>query len=361
MIQRLLSYAVFLILLLTPIRLAAQNQAGLPPETIKKVEAVISSEMSRQKIPGVSVAVVTNNQLRWSNGYGFSDLENSVPAKASTAYRLASVSKPITAVGAMQLVERGKLDLDASVQKYCPAFPQKQWPITTRHLLSHLSGIRHYKSVEEAYGKQHFNSLVEALVLFKDDPLLFEPGTKFSYTTYGYVLLGCVLEGASGIKYVDYLREHISRPAGMANLRADDLYAIIPNRAQGYSKTEGGELQNSDIVDTSNKIPGGGLSATVEDLANFAIALRTGKLLKEETIKQMWTPQKTRDGQATGALGWALTERNGQREIWHSGGQARVSTILYMLPERDFAVVILTNLESVNMHDFARRVADAAQ
>jgi serine beta-lactamase-like protein LACTB len=362
MIRRLPSYAALLILLLTPIRLAAQDQMGLPPDTVRKIEAVIAAEMSRLKIPAVSVAVVTNNQLRWSNGYGFSDLENSVPAKANTAYRLASISKPITAVAAMQLVERGKLDLDAPVQKYCPAFPQKQWPVTARQLLAHVSGIRHYKSVEEAYAKQHYNSLVDALAMFKDDPLLFEPGTKFSYSTFGYVVLGCVIEGASGMKYWDYVRENIAVPAGMSALRVDDLYAIIPHRAQGYSKTEGGELQNSAIADTSNKIPGGGLSATAEDLAKFAVALRTGKLLKEESIKQMWTPQKTRDGQATGGgLGWALTERNGQREVWHDGGQARVSTILYMLPDKNFAVAIMTNLEDVRVSDFARRVADAAQ
>jgi serine beta-lactamase-like protein LACTB len=288
MIQRLLSYTIVLILLPAPARLAAHSQAGLPPDRLKKVEAVITSEMSRLKIPAVSVALVTNNQLQWSNGYGLADLENFVPAKSSTAYRLASVSKPITAVAAMQLAERGKLDLDTPVQKYCPAFPQKQWPINTRQLLAHVSGIRHYQSTDEAFGTRHYNSLVEALEIFKNDPLLFEPGTKFSYTTFGYVLLGCVIEGASGMKYADYVRENISNPTGMADLRVDDVYALIPNRAQGYSKTEGGDLQNSAIVDNSNKIPGGG----------------------------------------------ALTERNGRREIWHDGGQARVSTILYMLPIR---------------------------
>jgi CubicO group peptidase (beta-lactamase class C family) len=362
MTRRLFSYTVLLVLLLAPLRLVAQNRASLPPDKLKKVEAVISSEMSRQKIPAVSVAIVTNNQLQWSNGYGLADIENSVPAKASTAYRLASVSKPITAVAALLLVERGRLDLDAPVQKYCPAFPQKQWTITARQLLAHTSGIRHYQSLEEVLNTRHYNSLVEALDIFKNDPLLFEPGAKFSYTTFGYVLLGCVIEGASGMKYAGYIRENISRPSGMANLRVDDVYAIIPHRAQGYSKTASGELQNSALADTSNKIPAGGLSSTVEDLAQFAVALQTGKLLKQETVRQMWLPQKTRDGQATGGgLGWALTERNSQREIWHDGGQQRVSTILYLLPDKGFAVAIMTNLEDVKMLDFARQIADAMQ
>lgn len=362
MIRRLLSSVICLVLLLTPVGISAQNPASLSPDKIKKVEAVVMAEMARQKIPAVSIAIVVNNQLQWSNGYGLSDIENSVPAKASTVYRLASVSKPITAVAAMQLVERGKLDLDAPVQKYCPAFPQKQWTITARHLLSHTSGIRHYKSIDEVLSTRHFGSLVESLDFFKNEPLLFEPGTQFSYTTFGYVLLGCVIEGASRLSYADYLRDNISNPAGITNLRVDDVFAIIPHRAQGYSKTESGELQNSVLADTSNKIPGGGLSSTAEDLAKFALALQTGKLLREETIKQMWTPQKTRDGKTTGgSLGWALTGRNGQREIWHDGGQPRVSTILYLLPDKNFAAAIMTNLEGVKMIDFARQVADAAQ
>jgi serine beta-lactamase-like protein LACTB, mitochondrial len=365
MINRTLPNAVLLVLLMSPVRLAAQTQPGLPPDKIKKVEEAVTSEMNSQNIPAVSVAVVINNQLQWSNGYGLADKENYVPAKAITAYRLASISKTITAVSAMQLAEQGKLDLDAPVQKYCPAFPTKQWPITARELLSHMSGIRHYKDREEVQSTRHFGGfdpVVESLDMFKDDPLKFEPGTDYGYSTFGFVLLGCVIEGASGMKYADYIRERISKPAGMANLRVDEVSAIIPNRAQGYVMTKGGEIQNSALADNSDKIPAGGLSSTVEDLAQFAIAVNTGKLLKPETVRQMWETQRKRDGTSTGyGLGWSLGRRGGQLEVWHDGAQPQVSTILYMLPDKGFALAVMTNLEGVSMLNFARRIADAAQ
>jgi CubicO group peptidase (beta-lactamase class C family) len=339
--------------LLISSHLAAQRPPGLPPQVIEKVEKAISAEMSRQNIPGLSVAVVTDHQLRWSNGYGMADMENFVPAKSMTVYRLGSVSKPITATAVMQLVERGKLDLDAPIQTYCPAFPKKQWPITTRLLLGHLSGIRHYKD-KEIESTRHYTSMVESLEIFKDDPLLFEPGTNFSYTTYGYTVLGCVVEGASGMKFADFVRDNIFRPAGMEHIRVDDVFEIIPNRAQGYQKTKSGELRNSGLADTSYKIPGGGFCSTVEDLAKFAIAVETGVLIKKGTLEQMWTAQKTRAGQSTGyGFGWGIINQNG-----HNGGQQRISTQLYLLPDPGFAVALMANLEGANLSGLARQIAD---
>jgi len=358
MIRRPLFHLVLFFLLLASVPLAAQNLTTLPAATIEKIEQAISTEMSRQNIPGMSVAIVTDHRLRWSNGYGLADLENFVPAKAATVYRLGSISKPITAVAVMQLVERGKINLDAPVQKYVPSFPQKQWPITTRQLLGHLAGIRHYRG-DEINITRHYDKLVDGLDIFKNDPLLHEPGTRYSYTTYGYNLLGCVIEGASGMSYMDYVRENIFKPAEMNRMREDNLFEIIPNRAQGYRKTQSGELRNSGLADTSYKIPGGGLCSTVEDLAKFAIAVQTGALVKKETLEQMWTRQKTRDGQETAyGLGWALGERNGRKEVSHSGGQQRVSTLLYMLPGTAAAVALMSNLEGARLMQLARQIAD---
>src|SRR5437899_285533 len=137
--------AAVILSLLAWIAAATQTPAALPTDKTAKIEAAIKALMSRQNIPGLSIAIVTDNQLRWQKGYGMADVENSVPAKAATVYRIASVAKPITAIAVMQLAERDKLDLDAPIQKYVPTFPTKQWPITTRQLLGHLSGIRNYK------------------------------------------------------------------------------------------------------------------------------------------------------------------------------------------------------------------------
>src|SRR5687768_4288064 len=188
---------------------AAQQAAALPAEKVKQIEALVASEMTRQKIPGMSVAIVSGGQPRWAAGYGMQDVENNVPAKASTVYRLGSISKPITAVAVMQLFERGRLDLDAPVQKYCPAFPEKQWPVTTRQVLGHLSGIRHYKSDDEFNSTRFYPTVTDGLAMFKDDALLHEPGVKYTYTTFGYTVLGCVVEGASGQKFADFVRENV--------------------------------------------------------------------------------------------------------------------------------------------------------
>lgn len=349
-----------IVLLLASISATAQT-TNLPAGKIEKIEKAITAAMSRQNIPGLSVAVVTEQKVRWSNGYGLSDLENFIPAKAATVYRLGSISKPITAIAVMQLVERGRLDLDAPIQKYCPAFPQKQWPITARQLLGHLAGVRHYKGDAEFLSTKHYNSVVEGLDMFKDDPLLHEPGTKYQYTTHGYAILGCAVEGASGMKFPDYVRENIFKPAEMDRMRVDDVFEIIPNRAQGYFKTSSGQLRNSTLADTSYKIPGGGFCSTVEDLARFAIAVQTVKLVKKETLEKMWTKQKTSDGKETSyGLGWGVSERNGLKEVGHGGGQQRVSTYLYMIPEKGLAVVLMANLEDVgrSLNALASEIAD---
>ncbi len=348
------------LVLLAAARLHAQPAPGLAPAKIDAVEAAISAEMSRREIPGLSAAVVLERELKWTNGYGLADLENGVPAKAETVYRLGSVSKPITATAVLQLVQRGLVDLDAPVQKYVPGFPRKPWPITTRQLLAHLGGIRHYAE-GEFQSTRHYESLTGALAIFKDDPPVHEPGTRYLYSTYGYNLLGCVVEGASGKSFLAHLSENVFAPAGMERIRADDLSALVPNRAQGYFRTAGGEIRNSGLADTSNKIPGGGLIATAPDVARFALALEAGILLRRETLELMLTRQRTRDGQPTECgLGWRLGEHNGRREAWHTGGQQRVSTILYTQPDQGLAVVLLCNLESVGpaLLDLARRLSD---
>ncbi len=350
--------AVSLFFLLAPLAEAQQN-APLAAEKIKLIEAAIAAEMSRQNIAGLSVAVVTDNQLRWSSGYGFADLENFVPAKAGTVYRLASISKSITAVAVMQLVERGKLDLDAPVQKYCPAFPEKQWPVTARQILAHLSGIRHYQSEAEFASTRRYDSIIAGLEMFKNDPLLHEPGAKYTYTTFGYTVLGCAVEGASGQKFADFARENLFKPAGMDRMRVDSINDLIPNRAQGYQRTRDGNLRNSDIADNSYKLPGGGFVSTVEDLAKLAIAVQTNAVLKKETSAQMLTSQKLRDGKETNyGLGWSVQTVNNQKLVGHSGAQQRVSTFLHMIPARNFAVAIMVNVEDTRLRLLADQLTE---
>ena len=335
-------------------------EGGLAPAKIEAVEALITAAMTRLGIPGLSTALVTERRLSWSNAFGSADLENFVPAKAETVYRLASVTKPITATAVLQLVEAGKVDLDAPIQRYVPAFPEKQWPVTVRHLLSHQAGIRNWTD-EEFHNTRHFATLAESLAVFKDDPLLFEPGSRTQYTSLGYNLMGAVVEGVSGKPFLEYLQERVFAPAGMESARGDDVLAIIPNRAAGYQMTAGGELRNSPMSDTSNRTAGGGLVATAEDVARFAIAFQRGTLLKPSTAQAAYGRQRTRDRKFTGyGLGWIVGDAGRRTEVYHTGGQPRVSTVLYMVPRSGFAVVLLCNLEGVSnpLLDLARQVGD---
>lgn len=354
-----------LVLLASSIAPPARTEelAPLPPATAQAIGAAISATMEKEGIPGLSAALVLGGRLRWSQGYGIADVENGVPGTADTVYRLASVSKPITAVAVMQLVEKGGVDLDASVRTYVPGFPPKPWPITPRQLLSHTSGIRHYKGDEFA-STRHYWSVLEGLDVFKDDALMFEPGTRQLYSTHGYTLLGAVVEAASGMRYVDYLREKVFRPAGMASARDDDSLPIIRHRAQGYVRTAGGELRNAAPADTSYKVPGGGLCATAADMGRFAAALEARVLLKNESLDTMLVPQRLKDGQTLNyGLGWSVTSRDGRSEAWHTGAQQRVSSVLYLQPDQGMAVVFMANLENkgTSLKDLARRIAAIVQ
>jgi CubicO group peptidase (beta-lactamase class C family) len=249
----------------------------------------------------------------------------------------------------MQLAEKEKLDLDAPVWKYCSAFPPKKWILTSRQLLAHTGGIRHYGGTNaeaELYSTKHYSSVVESLSVFKNDPLKFEPGTDYLYSSYGYNTLGCVIEGASGMNYLAYLQENIFEPSGMMNTRADNPSDIVRNRASGYEINRAGELKNSRHIDMSNRLPAGGFLTTAEDLARFASAVLEHRLVSSATLKLMLTPQKTKTGKVLDyGLGWGLfpgEDWYGEREAFHGGQSPQVSNVLYML-----AIAIQMNLEGV--------------
>lgn len=296
---------------------SAFAQTGLPSDTVDQINGVIKSQMSKAKIPGLSLAVVTDLKLRWENGYGTADLENSVPATPDTMYRLASITKSMTAVSVMQLVEAGKLDLDAPIQRYVPAFPKKPWPVTARRLLTHTAGIRTYKK-GEMESTRCYPTLTEALNVFKNDPLEYEPGTSYLYSSEGYTVLAVAVEGASGMNYFDYVRKHIFEPAGMERAQPDRVAALIPHRTQGYKKLENGELVNSDLADTSSKAV---ICSTAGDLARFAIAFLSGKLVRLETVQQMFVPDPVTQRKigAGGMMGYSfgfnVVDREGNRDL----------------------------------------------
>ena len=359
-LRSLVAAVLFCSLLCSVSLCASQAQENkLSPEKRTQIENAVSKFMASSHVPGVSVAVVENGEYEWGSGFGLADVENNAPASEHTLFRLASISKSLTATAAMLLWERGKLDLDAPVQKYCAAFPQKPWPITTRQVMGHLAGIRHYKSGSqedlEVGNTRHFDNPIQAgLDFFKDDALLSEPGKQFHYSTQGYTLVGCVIEGASGAKYVDFVRQNIFAPTHMDQTRVDDRFAIIPYRTRFYQKTESGTVQNADFLDSSYNIPGGGWLSSAEDMARFEVAILNDKLIKRATRDLMWTPLKPSDGSKDSyGLGWGVSDQVGVMAVGHNGGQQGTSTAFLIAPAQRDGVVVLTNVEGTNPSDLA--------
>jgi serine beta-lactamase-like protein LACTB len=341
---------------------AQSPDAKHPPAYEQQAESTISRFMAANKIPGLAVAIVDNQEFVWAGGFGVADLENPVPATAHTLFRLGSLSKPLTAIGAMELWESGKLDLNAPVQNYCPAIPDKGAEITTRELLGHLSGVRHYhsESIEdpEVSNIAHFDDPIQGgLRFFKNDPLLSKPGTQFHYSTQGYTVVGCAIEGASKQKYVDYMRDNVFLPIGMTQTVVDDRYAIIPGRTQFYQKDKAGKVVNAEFLDSSYKIPGGGWLSNAEDMARFEVALLANRLVKQSTLDLMWTPSKPSISSKGGyGLGWGSFSEKGILYVGHSGGQQGTSTNLLIAPEKKSAVVVLINMENVSADRLSKQL-----
>ena len=332
----------------------------LPAALAARVDALVKESMEKTRAPGMGVAVALKNELVFQKGYGLADVENSVAVTAETRFRTASIAKPLTAVMVLRLGEQGKLDVNLPVQKYVPEYPEKRWPLTCRHLLSHLGGVRHYGKPGESTGKEYYPTLRSALRIFAGDPLLHEPGTRYLYSTFGYNLQGAAAESAGGAPYEKLLGECVAGPAGMTATVVDSQARIIPHRSRGYVLASG-ELRNAELHDTSMKIPGGGLLSTPGDLVKLATALNTGRVLKAETVQSMWTRQHTTDGkQIEYGLGWHISADEAPvRAVSHSGAQAGASTLLVLHPASGRAVAVMCNLEKFAPGSLVQGIFDA--
>jgi len=329
---------------------AQSSPDKLTPAQLQTIRALIDKTMAAHKVPGASFAVGLDGQVAWSEGFGFADLENHVKALPDTAYRTASIGKAMTATAALQLAEQHKLDLDAPIQTYCPRYPEKKWPLTARDLISHTSGIRHYEgpNVEaELFNTRHYEHVSDSVDLIKDEPLKQQPGEDMLYTTWGYVVLGCVLEGASHQEYRALMRQAIFDPADMSSTRDDDPRALVANRAHGYI-FEDGELKNSRWSDMSSKMAAGGWVSTAPDLVRFMNAWMEGRLVSSSTMQQMLEPYKLRKGTIDNfGLGLFIDDYHGMKAGLYGGGTAQVSALIFFVPEKRLAVAGMFNLEGI--------------
>lgn len=305
----------------------------------------IATELVARGIPGLAVAVAIHGKLVFAEGFGYADLEQRVPARPTTKFRIGSISKPLTATALMQLVEQGKIDLDAPIQKYVPSFPDKGARITSRLLAGHLAGIRHYQGDEFLISK-HYDSVLDGLKIFENDPLVAPPGTKFHYSSYGFNLLSAAIESASGENFISYMRNHVFIPLGLIDTLADQNQPIIEERSRFYSREKDGPFDNAPYVDNSYKWAGGGFLSTAEDLVRFGSALLQPGFLKESSLQLLFTSQKTNSGEETGyGMGWAVHKsKSGQKIYEHAGGSVGGSCQLILYPDSQVVVVLVTNL-----------------
>jgi serine beta-lactamase-like protein LACTB len=334
-----------------PVSLHAQSalaEAQVPARYAPAVEfarTLMTAVMEGSGTPGMSVAVGIDGRVVWSEGFGYADVEQRVPVWEETKFRIGSVSKPVTAAAVAQLVEQGKLDLDAPVQRYVPSFPEKRWPITTRQVAGHLSGIRHYRGIE-FLSSRHYSTVLEGLEIFENDTLLFEPGTRYSYSTYGWDLISAVVEGASGEEFLPYMQKNVFDRLGMVHTSPDHTDSIIPHRTRFYQRNEDGKVVNAPYVDNSYKWAGGGFISTPEDLVRFGFAHLRGDFLKPETIAELWTPQTTSDGRSTGyGIGWGVVVEDGVvTRASHGGGSVGGTTMFEVYPQENSVIAIVGNM-----------------
>jgi CubicO group peptidase (beta-lactamase class C family) len=347
---------------------ATQARAATPAITHAQIAAIrtlIHAALDSTRAPGATFAIGLGGKVVWSEGFGYADLENKVAAEPNTAYRSASIGKSMTATAAYELVEQGKLDLDLPVQKYCPQFPEKRWPVTARRLIEHTSGIRHYLPATEdaeTYITRHYDRITDALAIFAADSLRIRPGSDFLYSTWGYVLLGCVLEGAAHEEYRALMQRLVFDPSGMSDTRADDPRAVVPRRARGYV-IEGGQLRNSRWADMSAKLPAGGWLTTAPDLVRFMNAWMAGKLVSRATMDTMLAVCKLNDGSTVDNFGhgWFIDDYHGMKAGLYGGGTPQVSGVVFFVPARDLAIAGLFDLEGIpgpKRIILAERIAD---
>ncbi len=311
---------------------------------------LIDSLMAAESIPGLSVAVGRAAEVLWSEGFGYSDLTHGVAVTPETRFRVGSVSKPITAAALGVLLERGALDLDAPVQDYVPSFPAKRFPVTTRQLAGHLGGIRHYAGMEN-FSAVSYPDVLSGLVIFEDDPLINEPGTEFSYSSYAWNLISAVVESASGEEFLAFMDREVFGALGMTETLADMNRPIVPHRTRFYVRDAEGQVVNAPYVDNSYKWAGGGFISTPEDLLTFANGHREPGYLQAETLDVLFASQTTRDGTETGyGVGWrSSTNAHGERIVSHGGGSVGGRTMLTMNRDNGLIVAMVANLSSAPM------------
>ncbi len=336
-----------LILLLGSSSLTAAQTARASDENLAATINEMLERTYKPDEPGAAVIAVREGKVILRKGYGKANLELGVPVEPDMVFRLGSITKQFTAVAVLMLAEQGKLSLDDDITKFLPDYPTRGQKITIEHLLTHTSGIKSYTSLPEWLTLWRKDiPLNELIALFKDQPVDFAPGERWAYNNSAYVLLGAIIEKASGQTYREFIEKNIFAPLSMKRSFYDDTARVIPRRVSGYSKSGDGYI-NAAYLSMTQPYAAGALTSSVDDLALWDAALYTNKLVKQETLKRAWTASKLNDGKPTRyGYGWGTNSYEGHRIIEHGGGINGFSTDALRLPDDRIFVAVLTNKDS---------------
>ncbi len=328
------------------------------------IDQLINQAMEKHHVPGLALAVIHWGESRLVKGYGYANLEHDLPVTEDTVFEIASLTKMFTATAVLQLVQDGKIALEDPIGRYLADLPNHWQPITIRHILAHQSGIKSYTEVPEYWETTRLDISRQAILdLVADLPLLFDPGEKHSYDNTGYYLLGLLLENVTGQTYGEVLKNRIFNPLRMHSTRVNDPYAIVKNRAAGYS-LENGELKNKAYYSTSGTFSAGVLLSSVADLVRWERSFYSDQLLSEKYRRLMWTPHPSKSGNEKQlnfvmCLGWYKVTFNNRQFLGHNGNILGFTSSLAHYPDEKYTIITLYNQGSVDMpHDIAMQVAE---
>ncbi len=336
------------------------SSAQSPPTIAnKEMDALLAEHFEGANAPGACILVSKAGQVIYRRATGASDLAQ--PLATDAIFRIGSITKQFTAMAILQLVQEGKLNLTDELQGHMD-FPKKAWPITIEQLLTHTAGIPNYTDLPsftpENYGKDV--GLAEVIATFKDLPLEFEPGTKWSYSNSGYVLLGALVERISGMSWEMYMGEQFFGPLGMARSSASSANGQLPGEALGYQKGEKGWERAAPLSMTWPH-GAGAIRSTVDDLFAWNTAVMTSKLVPAELLAKAHTDHKLNDGSATHyGYGWNFQNVQGSPTIEHNGGINGFTSASLYVPKEDIYVAVLCNAETNAAEALAPQLAAIA-
>ncbi|MGH7498697.1 MAG: serine hydrolase domain-containing protein [Gemmatimonadales bacterium] len=332
---------------------SAQAGRAFPADSIDRF---VRAEMARQRIPGMSVAVLRGDSVLLERGYGFANLELGVPASDSTVYQSGSIGKQFTAALVLMLVEQGRLHLADPITRFLPEGKGRWRGVTVRHLLTHTSGIPDYtEGVVDLHREYTEDRLVRIAATL---PLSFTSGARWSYSNTGYLLLGALIHRVTGTFYGDLLREWIFQPLGMPSARVISEADIVPNRAAGY-RLLNGEMKNQEWVSPSlNTTADGSLYLSLRDYVRWAVALNHRELPSKAVLEMAWTPVPLNgSGVYPYGAGWFLLPQRRHVRISHTGAWQGFQSSIERYPELDLTVVALSNLGESNPGPISQAIA----